>query len=94
MTQPLPVVDTDPAAHAAPTTAIRIQWVTPPPPEPAAISRGRVRGILAAGVGLGLLLLLVVWVPRLNPALSFPGFGARTPVPTGAECSAVNAARI
>jgi hypothetical protein len=81
VTQPLPVVDTDPA-QAAPTTAIRIQGVTPPPPEPAAISRGRVRGILAAGVGLGLLLLLVVWVPRLNPALSFPGFGARTPVPT------------
>ena len=81
VTQPLPLVEADPAASTAPTAAIRIQGVTPPP-VPAATSRGQIRGILAAGVGLALLLLLAVWVPRLNPQLGFPGLVAHTPVPT------------
>jgi hypothetical protein len=84
-TQPLPVVAPDPPASSAPTTAIRIQGVTPPP-APAAVPVGQAatRRVLAAGVALALLLLLGVWVPRLNPklGLGLPGFGSKTPVPT------------
>lgn len=82
---PLAVGGAEPVAPAAPTTTIRIQGVTPPPPTPAAApGASRVRRVLAVGVLVGVLVLLAVWVPRVNPklGLSLPGFAAKTAGPT------------
>ena len=75
VTQPLPLVGPDPAASSAPTTAIRIQGVTPPPAPPVAAGPAQTRRVLAAAVGVGMLLLLLVWVPG-----SIPSWGWACPV--------------
>ena len=82
VTQPIPLVGTDPAANAAPTTAIRIQGVTPPTPDPTVVTSTRTRWVLVAGVALALLLVLVVWLPRVNPKFILPGMAVPTAIPT------------